>query len=401
MNNNIYTLIKPLLEQANLKTVECVKILLYKNDDMVFEKVNFDDDKTYQDPLFYAYFNNKNEKITDLNQILFGYKKVFDKNIAFNTDEFGRIYVPNFGWLITNLENKQVRFSRNTNELFYGEIKIEFTLENIEYIENTSIEILKYQIPLLRQCYFNVDSEKIDVEIEKITTKQRANLNEAYGLIKKYVPSQFELIETYAPKCVIFNVDTFQRNSFATKQAHGIGFFNSYQDDYNVVFFVDDIAHQTGHVIFNTLLFDTSEYFNVDKNTVLEVINMPNGDFIENRDLYVIFHALYTYYTSFLCLDSCISNNAFDKIKRQEAMGRIAFYINKCYSDLLLIDNPLSNQERSIELFSDLGQHIYNEIKNKWQEMYNKYYDDVKGFDMSNQPYNFTYKNFKELNSLN
>ena len=82
---------------------------------------------------------------------------------------------------------------------------------------------------------------------------------------------------------MIFNFDTYQRNSFATLSAQGIGFFNAYQDNYDEVFFVDDIAHQTGHIIFNVMIYESNQFFRKDKKTVLEIINMPDGSLIEKR----------------------------------------------------------------------------------------------------------------------
>ncbi len=153
-------------------------------------------------------------------------------------------------------------------------------------------------------------------------------------------------------------------------------------------------------MIFNTLLLESSEYFKIDKSTIIETITMPNGDFIENRDLHVIFHALYTYYTSFLCLDTCLENNVFVGRQKHETMGRIAFYINKCYTDLMLVDKPLNSEEKSKEYFTDKGFLIYKELKNKWHNIYQKHYESVKYFNMSNQPYNFTYSKFIELNPI-
>ena len=260
--------------------------------------------------------------------------------------------------------------------------------------------MLKYPIDLLKPFYFNTENELLDVEIENITKKQIKNLTKAYQLIKEDIPHQFKLIEKYAPKCVIFNVDTYQRNSFATLSAQGIGFYNAYQDDYDEVFFVDDIAHQTGHVLFNVMIYDAEQFFKISRNTILEVITMPDGGFIENRDLHVIFHALYTYYTSFICIDACLESNVWKGKQKHEAIGRIAFYINKCYSDLLLIDNPINSDQKSTEYFTNDGLKIYRELKTKWNEMYKKWYEVTRCFDMSNQPYNFTYSKFLVLNPL-
>lgn len=399
MNNKIYQLSKPFLEIGSTKLIENIKILLYKNNENIFNYLDFEKDSIYIEPLLFAYFNEKNNKKIDVESIVYGFS---DTDIKFKlfSDENGKIYLPNIGWFLTNHKNGIFNFDKNNFKLFKEEIEIEFIFEKIELIENTSIELLKYSIPLLKQFYFNTENELLDVEIEKITQNHTNNITKAYNLIKEYVPTQYELIEKYAPKCVIFNVDTYQRNSFATLSAQGIGFYNAYQEDYDEVFFVDDIAHQTGHVIFNVMIYEAKLFFKKDKNTILEIINLPDGTFVENRDLHVIFHALYTYYTSFLCLDACLENNVWVGKQKHEAMGRIAFYINKCYSDLLLIDNPINSEEKAVECFTNDGLLIYRELKIKWKKMYKKWFGVTKHFDMSNQPYNFTYSLFLELNPL-
>ena len=65
----------------------------------------------------------------------------------------------------------------------------------------------------------------------------------------------------------MFRTDPKNTNSFATIKAHGMAFFNVYQDEYDEVFFVDDIAHQTGHIIFNVMIYESNRFFKKDKNT--------------------------------------------------------------------------------------------------------------------------------------
>lgn len=65
-------------------------------------------------------------------------------------------------------------------------------------------------------------------------------------------------------------------------------------------------------------------------------------------------------------------------------MGKIAFYINKCYSDLLLIDNPDKFwKKKAVECFTNDGLLIYRELKIKWKEMYKKWFGVTKHFDMN------------------
>ena len=57
-----------------------------------------------------------------------------------------------------------------------------------------------------------------------------------------------------------------------------------------------------GHVIFNTVTYDITKFLKISSTTILETINLPNGIPVEKRSIPIIFHALYTYYTTFICL---------------------------------------------------------------------------------------------------
>ncbi len=77
-------------------------------------------------------------------------------------------------------------------------------------------------------------------------------------------------------------------------------------------------------------------------------------------------------------------------------MGRISFYLNKCNQDLIIVEN--ANKTKT--LFTEEGMKIYCVIKDKFREMVEKYENKCKNYNMSNQPYNFTYSKFIELNPL-
>ena len=387
------------VDSANDHLVNAIKLLLYKNDSEIFEKMDFDNDEIYTSPLLFAYFNNKSNNHTTLDSILIGYYNEI-KKADIISDEFGRIYVSKIGWIQTTSRNQVFSFDKEKMILKKDNKQIEFDIEDFEFIKNTNIEILKYSIPLFKQCYYNTNNQLIEIEIEKITKKHIPTITKAYSLIKEYIPEQYNLIEKYCPKCVIFNVDTYQRNSFAHMAAQGVSFHNAYQEEYDEVFFIDDIAHQSGHVIFNAMIYESNLYFKVDKHTILEVLQLPEVDYIEKRDLFTIYHALYTYYTSFICLDACLEKDAFNAIQKHEAMGRIAFYINKCCRDLLIIDNKIESNENAKIYFTEDGLEIYMQLKSKWIEMYKKWNSSVKHFDMDNQPYNFTYFSFLERNPI-
>jgi hypothetical protein len=393
---------------GNQSLSENIKILLYQTDSTIFDRIDFNNEAIYKEPLLFAYFKSIKTNFHDLDIILYGYTKSHLRplKIQVTTDEFGKIYLPNIGWLITDEREQLYDMIRQKDKiaLWKNNELVRFTFEPIELVRGTNIELLKYSIPLLKQFYYDVEQSPVEVEIANITQKHKKNLRIAWNLIKDYVPNHYKIITETANRSIIFNVDTYLSNSFATLSAQGIGFFNAYQNDYNEVFFVDDIAHQTGHIIFNAMIYDIEKFLLIAPNTILQNVLSENDDIIETRDVHVIFHALYTYYTTFTCLDACLDAGVFKKAKKHEALGRMLFYIEKCYRDMSLIEQPTEDRNKTTlfytanSIFTTDGLIIYNEIKNTFKTMANKWGGLVKDFDMSNQPYNFTYSKFIELN---
>ena len=154
MINPIHNVSKSFLTDSFFKLSQNIKILQYKNNENIFNYLDFEKDLIYVEPLLFAYFNEKNNKKIDVESIVYGFSNT-DIKFKLFSDEYGKIYLPNIGWFLTNHKNGIFNFDKNNFKLFKEEIEIEFIFEKIELIENTSIELLKYSIPLLKQFYFN------------------------------------------------------------------------------------------------------------------------------------------------------------------------------------------------------------------------------------------------------
>ncbi|MCB9202361.1 MAG: hypothetical protein H6604_04840 [Flavobacteriales bacterium] len=374
-----------------------MRMLLYKNDEDIFDKINFEDDSIYQNPFLNAYFSSEGSVRNNnniLNSILF--HDLQQEIIPLQLDRYGKTYISKFGWYESNEEIINLT----------KDVKFEPSL----FVEGTNIEILKYPIELLDQCY-----NKVGVEIEKITKEKTNDLIKAYNLIKSYVPEYFNLINEFASKSMIFNTLPENINSFAHKSAIGIGFYNAYQENYDEVFFIDDIAHQKGHSLMFTILHDKKQFFLIDdENTTIQSLLKRTKTYKYPRSVEIWFHALYTYYTSFTCLDACVQNKVLNKEQENEALGRILLYIYRCHYDLNLINNPINHTEifnfiteepnfendLSKNIFTSDGLIILNEIKRKWYEMYKKYYFNLKDLTLNQQAYNFDFSVFKQENNL-
>lgn len=374
---------KELLPENIIKMVNVFKVLIYNENLDLLNKISFDNDFVFLEPLLFVYFNKKKDNLFTtemLTEIMQGYFIIPDNfllNESFNKNKIA--YVPNSGYF-DNKKNK---------------------IDEIYKIKDTSIELLLHPIIHLKTIFRDFNENVIvenKIEISKaLSLKYEEALINAFQYIKQSNNGHFNLIQECCRKIVIFKTDSNYTNSFATINAHGIAFFNVYQEDYDEVFFVDDIAHQTGHIIMTTILFDRKKYFIIDENINLGTILKSKTEY---RSFYTLFHALYTYYTTLLCLDSCIKNECFDKRQMHEANGRIGFYLIKYKADLLNFKKVVNHYEKIENVLTTNGIEIYKTIEDKYFEITNKYIIITREFNYDNQPYNFTFKNFIKQNHL-
>jgi len=121
-------------------------------------------------------------------------------------------------------------------------------------------------------------------------------------------------------------------------------------------------------------------------------------DYEDYRDIEVLLHALYTYYTTFVCLSDCVTEGLFKNKQKHEAIARIGFYLIKCKIDLFFFDKIIHCHGKIENTFNKQGIELYQNIQNEYQDIKNRYSNIVKNYNYKNQPYNFDYDKFIELN---
>ena len=52
------------MENNKTKLIETIQLLLYKENPSLLEKVDFEDDNIFLDPLLFAYFNSKKDNLS-------------------------------------------------------------------------------------------------------------------------------------------------------------------------------------------------------------------------------------------------------------------------------------------------------------------------------------------------
>jgi HEXXH motif-containing protein len=206
----------------------------------------------------------------------------------------------------------------------------------------------------------------------------------AFNLLRAYCPDLADEIIAGTRLVVLFQAE--QPNSFATLSAHGAIFLNV-NGAIDEVYFIEDIAHQAGHVTFNALTLAKERFLLINPDTPL---GGPHGNDRESRTVYSAFHGMFTYVTIGQALAAVLERHVFDARQAHEALGRLGLVLRKFNHDLALLDRA--------EFWTPLGRRCWRQFESIFAGQQARYAPITQGFDYSNQPYVFDYHLFAELN---
>lgn len=401
MTNDLMTIDKLNIDEGLYFYEEKIKILLLKNNPEIFDVLDFDEEGAFCEPLLFAYFNSDNSLLT-IEQIIYSYIKPDRRpKIKAYADNKGRIYIPKMGYFIQQHKDQYLDLFWDDDQymLQLQHVNVDYSFEPCMFLPGTEIEILAHPVSLLAPHFIDAKGRPIDIDISAIAILQRDNLIRAINMLKRNAPEFYSLFCRSIKTLVIFNDPTVKGNSFATLSVHGCAFFNAFQDDYNEIFFIEDLSHQCGHVIFNNLLYQPADYLKADPGTIIKEKGLVGIflNMVEKRTLFVAFHALYTYYVIARSIDACLTAEHLKPEAIHELKGRLAYTMQKYAIDLNLLDaqkndSPVYFNENGYQLFSAMKE-FYLSLKSKWQK-------DMLSLKLNNQPYNFSYKKFLKANPL-
>lgn len=365
--------------------IDSLKMLLYQRHEDIFERIDFEDDTVYLEPLLYAYIMQ--EQDIWLDSIIYGYERNPKSKIQVFTNNKGVIYIPQIGYFYTNEINKKL-FLESKDDIFYitddKEVQVSNSFDPILYLDE-EIEIIKSNHPLLTKLFLDKNDEIVEVEIERTYIKHIDHFNKSLQLIKKHSPEYFNLIKQTIKKVVIYDGEP---NSFATIQAHNMIFLNAHEGN-EEAFFLDHILHESAHVVFNTLTYESKfNLFTYPFNTKFSQIT---NNLNEHGDLYSRFHGLFTFIIINTCLETIIDKKCLQGNQNEELIGRFSINMKRFEIGINMFNIP--------NILTEEGQKWYTLFVITFNSIYKRKKELINSVDTSNQPYVFSFDLFRKVNN--
>lgn len=374
-----FDLNRDLLLSNRASLSDIFRLSLYENNETLFSMLDYEDDIPFLEPSLIGYFLSANDfsnKIP-LEQILLGYIPIEERvgSVLVKSDIFGLVNLPNLGYL-----------RLNPNQLFditLGEIYQELVPD--KFILNSSIRLNLH--PTNHLAY--ADGIIFDEPVEETLHKNIDSLNTAITFFQENLVPLWTLVKDTTREFVVFSSPN--HNSFAGINHQGTAYFNTgNKKQQSPVFFIEDISHQCGHVIFNILTLQTNDFLKVNKDCSLKNFShMPN----EMRDVYGAFHGLFTYTTIVYSLSKIIDlSHSYSNGFVIEAKARLGFFMSKFSIDLKVLNNS--------EIFTENGLYYHSMFDDSYQYVEKNYCTFYKSFNYLHQPYIFDFEIFKKENHI-
>jgi hypothetical protein len=352
----------------NSSFINTIKLLIYKEDPLIIDKIDFNNDLVFLEPLLFAYFNSKRDGFFSkeiLYEILQGYftkKAALQFKCSLSTENIA--YIPCIGY-----------FDEQGNKT-----------EDVLIIDH--FEILKHNHPLLTKYFIEYYKGNIinTKPIHKSVWKEHySQIGEAIEVIKKYLP-EFYIELVFANKKIYLHNNSKIIN-FTTIETLGMIYFYVIGKN-NLIYFIEELIHQGSHNYLYYLIKDKNEYFKIDVEKIL-MKDLTKQDW-DYRNIYGAFHGLYTVTKRIENFDIIISNNVFKGKQKHELLGRMSDMYSRFQTGLEQLNLDF--------VFTEKGKQFYNELTSKGLSIIKKY-ETLIEFDLKNRDLDFRYEKFCVYNS--
>jgi hypothetical protein len=379
-----------ILDNNLIEFANTIKTLIFRYDEALFELIDIDNDKIFLEPTIFYYFLNRelSPKHISLYQYLWGYivSEKKPKKIDVSSDNYGIINIPNYGYF-SYQPNQTIAlcWDKNSKSAYFQHHgkRVEPMAINNLFLNDSKIKICQHAPEFLTKIggvnYLESPRETINDSL--------GTLNNAWGLLRKIVPDFCYYVEKTTREISLFK--SLHQESRASFSYYGTAFINTNGNEIDEIFFIDDIAHQSGHVLFYPLSLPASDYLKPAKRTLLRKYTEVDW---EPRDIYGCFHGLFTYTTIIYCFDKCIDSKCFNSEMKHHALARIGFYMDKFRKDIANMND--------MRILTDCGYDYFDMFRASYNFIYEKYKLKLRKMNFENQNYYFDYNLFLKTNPI-
>ena len=388
-SNQFSELVQKGLEDGQEHLATTMRQLVFKEAPDLFELMDFENDRLFLNPALFAWFTDKSRSIP-LEQILYGLIAEQERPslIEIKTDRLGRAYLPGLGHIETELADTDLwlQYDKNT-DYFKAKVTSEWfrvVLKKDYKLPNHQIVVFD-QIPAVHERFVSINSKDKNIR-DSLKATLPNNIEYALDLIRRIDSEIYSWLAKATQSISLYSA--IIPKSFATLSAHGMAFCNC-NDESDYIFFIDDLVHQCSNMVFNAMTLKKDEFLAVDPETPLKTItNKPN----ETRQLYTVFRELFAYSLVTRTLHGILESGCLGPLHRLQAMGRLAFCMEKFYSDL--------EDLKQRYLYTEKGLDLYNNFSHAYESKRRDYGKKTKLFDMGNQRRVFSRSTFLASNPL-
>lgn len=217
-----------MIKEKQEEIIDTVKLLIYKEQPSILEKIDFEDDSIFLEPLLFSYFNNKlnykypNELLTEILQGYFIVKEELRIKYSFNRN--GTAYIPRLGY-----------FRKGVREPFEEILKI------------GDFEVLKEVHPTQERYFTEFYKGHIvnpNPDHNSVWERHYSELYEAIDVIKQKIPEFYSQL-IFANKKIYLH-DNYKILNFTTIESLGALYFYVIGNN-NLIYFIEELIHQGSH----------------------------------------------------------------------------------------------------------------------------------------------------------
>jgi HEXXH motif-containing protein len=355
----------------------------------LFARLRRSDDRTFLEPLLFAYLTGADEVLAPEQLVLSSLEHGETMTVPVVANERGVVSVPGIGDWSTDRANArlQLRWAGNgrVSSLASTDGPVVSQFEPPVWIMGRDIDVCRYPHPLLTRLYVDDDGLVVTPEVSEVIARHASQLARAFTILSEVFEEYAAIVRAVTRRVMLFHGPA--PNSFASLAAHGMVFLNTRPED-DEVFFVEDLLHQCGHVVFNAATPDQQRLFSIDPNTP---IGAHTGVDDDTRSIYVLLHGVFTEAAMVDGMDRCLEADVFPSRQRHELQGRLAYALRRFAADLRYLLSAGVLAREGAALVAALVA-TYEDVSQRRR--------DLATLRLSNQPYAFGYGEFVLLNPL-